>query len=170
MSSSQQIMLSNSGLGPQEAFVLVTSTDITTIRHGLTLPVTPFTSPFKGKTIQEVSAWFSENIRPVGEDGGYNSELFVVFDAEAVEDGICTIVTIMEGFVQTLRTDFALLLSTLFALGTYSVAIDEGSMGAFHRTGIARTKDNVQLAENAGMYLDGMEVKIDQAWRDFARM
>ncbi|KAF9046175.1 hypothetical protein BJ165DRAFT_1403665 [Panaeolus papilionaceus] len=169
MSPSEQAMLSDVGLGPQEAFVLITSTDITTIRHGLTLPVTPFVSPFKGKTIQEMSAWFSENVCPVGEDGGYNSELFVVLDAEAVEDHICTIVSIMEGFVQTLRVDFALLLTTLFSLNTFNATIDEGPIGAFHRTGIAMTKDNFELVLNGGMYLDGMEVKIDEAWRDFSR-
>jgi hypothetical protein len=44
----------------------------------------------------------------------------------------------------------------------------EESVGSFQRSGVALTKDNHTLAMNGGMYMDGMEVKIDEAWKDFS--
>lgn len=98
---------------PEEHFMLMTSKDVSALHHGLSTPVEPFESPFIGETIDEVAAWFTQNITDDSDRLGYMEELFVVLDTEAVEQGTCTIVQARDGDVQTLCSDFSLALLTV---------------------------------------------------------
>ncbi|KAF5331097.1 hypothetical protein D9619_006039 [Psilocybe cf. subviscida] len=148
--------------------VLMTSKDLTTIHQGLSSPVRPFTSPFIGMSVDEVTAWYDANISQT-DVVGYFKRTFIVLEQEAVDDEICTIVCTSEKPAGKLRCDFTLALQTVCTV-TMEGSTEEGTFGSFKRSGVAMTKDNYELASNRGMYMDGMEVKIDEAWRDFTEV
>lgn len=69
--------------------------------------------------------------------------------------------------MQSVRCDFELAMqnATLCEMGRSM----EQLMGRFMRAGVIMTKANQKLVSNGGLYIEGGEVKLDQAWRDFAR-
>ncbi|KAF9046173.1 hypothetical protein BJ165DRAFT_1610681 [Panaeolus papilionaceus] len=154
---------------PDEHFMLMTSKDASTLRHGLKTPVQLFESPFIGETIDEVAAWFSQNITGHADRLGYMAEVFIVLDTEAVEQGICTIVEARDGRVQKVRSDFSLAMLSVQNLHA-NEDMEESSMRPYSRTGVAMTKENLKLVQSGGLYLDGMEVLIDEEWKSFSRM
>ncbi|KAF5330693.1 hypothetical protein D9619_006040 [Psilocybe cf. subviscida] len=146
--------------------VLMTSKDLTTIHQGLSSPVQSFTSPFIGMSVDEVTAWYDTNITQPGVVG-YLKRTFIVLEQEATDDEICTIVCTSEEPAGKLRCDFTLALQTVCSIDM-DRSTEEGIMGSFKRSGVAMTKDNFELASSGGKYMDGMEVKIDEAWKDFS--
>jgi hypothetical protein len=145
--------------------VLMTSKDLTSIHRGLSSPVQPFTSPFIGMSVDEVTAWYDTNISQ-HEVVGYLKRTFIVLEQEAVDDEICIIVCTSEQPNGRLRCDFTLALQTICAIDM-DRSTEEGIMGSFKRSGVAMTKDNFKLASSGGMYMDSREIKIDETWKDF---
>lgn len=156
-----------------EHFVLMTSKDLSTIRDGMSSPVQPFASPFIGDTIQEMVAWFQENISEP-EVQGYHSSGFIVFDSESLEEEVCTIVSFniyeeeTNKLYETVRCDFTIAITITTCL---SVGKDFDDIGArcFGNSGVLMTKERSKIVSDGGMYLDGMEVKYDEFWRDFIK-
>ncbi|KAF8057829.1 hypothetical protein FPV67DRAFT_1723631 [Lyophyllum atratum] len=93
---------------------------------------------------------------------------FLVLDAQSIEDGTCLFVCTRDAPLQSLRCDFdrALQCANLCDIGR---SIEDGFMGSFMRSGVIMTKANQKLAGDGGLYIEGGEVKLNQAWRDFRK-
>ncbi|KAF5331052.1 hypothetical protein D9619_006017 [Psilocybe cf. subviscida] len=116
-------------------------------------------------SVDEVAAWFNANITQP-DTRGYNSSMFIELEKEAVEDGVCTVAWTFSGNVEALRCDFGMALQVAVLIN--EDMMPDGIIGCFHRSGVVITVDNFELAQHGEKYLVGMEVKIDEAWRDFA--
>jgi hypothetical protein len=159
-------LFKNDPMDTADWLALITSKDLSSIHRGLSSPVQPFTSPFIGMSVDEVTEWFKTNVAQP-ELPGYNIEIFIIFNDESVMDEVCTVVSIFDEQAERLRCEFKL------GLEVVNWIDHQGSMeecaGAFCRTGEVMTKENRELALSGGMYLDGMEVKIDEYWRQFSQ-
>ncbi len=71
------------------------------------------------------------------------------------------------GEIHSLRCEFGVALENAVSC-EFGQSIKEGSMGCFMRSGVTMTKENLKLVMNGGLYIEGGEVKLDQAWRDFS--
>lgn len=147
--------------------VIMTSEDISTIPHLLTQPIQPFQSPFIGKTIEELAAWYHRNIIQPAVPGFWRGS-FIVIDEDALEEQICTVVNMKKGpmNIELLGCEFilGLQMASLLDLGH---PMEDAVINKFMRHELLMTKENLELAMNAGRYMDGMEVKVDEVWKDF---
>jgi hypothetical protein len=131
------------------------------------IPSSP--TAFLGHTLLEIRDWFDENItQPHSER--YTPHCFLVLDDETVEDHTCIFVCTQDsapGEIQSLRCTFDLAMQNVISCDFQGHSIEEGTMGNFMRSGVTMTKENLKLVMDGGLYIEGGEVKLDQAWRDF---
>ncbi|KAH9478230.1 hypothetical protein JR316_0008683 [Psilocybe cubensis] len=146
--------------------VIMTSEDVSEIPHLLTQPVQPFRSPLIGKSIEEVAAWYDTNIIQPNVPGFYFGA-FVVMDEEALQEQLCTVVHMKKGLenIELLGCEWILALQMASILDL-DHAFEE-TIQRYIRKGVIMTLENLKLAMSAGRYLEGMEVKIDEVWKDF---
>lgn len=169
---SQSQLLNKKDFDLSEWLVLMTSKDLSTIHHGMSSPVQPFTSPFIGQTIEEMVAWFQHNILEPNMKG-YDGSGFIVFDSESLEEEVCTIVSLnvseeTDEPYETVRCDFtiAVTIANVVAMGR---DLDDAGARCFINSGVVMTKERVKIVSDGGMYFDGMEVKYDELWREFIK-
>ena len=96
---------------------------------------------------------------------------FLVIDEKSTEDNSCIFVCThysAPGEMHSLRCGFELALQNVFTCDVQGRSIEEGLTGSFMRSGVTMTKENQKLAQNRGLYIEGGEVKLNQAWRDFS--
>ncbi|KAF8057830.1 hypothetical protein FPV67DRAFT_555789 [Lyophyllum atratum] len=149
-----------------EYIVIVNTKEISSISKGSSLPVDSSPTAFVGHTVQEIRDWFDANITQPKQKG-FMRHCFLVLDAQSIEDESCLFVCTRDAPLQLLRCDFEVALeSAMVCDGGQS--IEEGSMGRFMRSGVIMTKANQKLASDGGLYIEGGEVKLNQAWRDFS--
>jgi hypothetical protein len=148
-----------------EHIVIIDTKDITTITEG--------SSPtsFLGYTLQQVCDWFDANItQPQPE--GFMTHCFLVLDDKSIEEETCFVVSNLDsapGEIHSLRCTFDLGLQVAVVNHHGGDSFEEGSWGNFMRSGVTMTNENVKLVESNGCYIEGGEVKVDQAWRDFCQ-
>lgn len=94
-----------------------------------------------------------------------------MLDDKSTEDDSCIFVCTQDeeapGEIHSLRCEFDVALENAVACH-FGQSIEEGSLGCFMRSGVTMTKENLKLAQNGGCYIEGGEVKVNQAWRDFS--
>jgi hypothetical protein len=72
------------------------------------------------------------------------------------------------GEIHSLRCEFELAYQNVTACDLQGHSIEEGITGSFMRSGVTMTEENYNVASNGGLYIEGGEVKLNQAWRDFS--
>ncbi|KAF5330640.1 hypothetical protein D9619_006020 [Psilocybe cf. subviscida] len=140
--------------------VLITAENLSTIHRGLSSPVEPFASLFIGMSVDEVTSWFIENIQEP-EMGGYMGRVFIILDEDAVTDEVCTVVSALDESGGMVHCEFEMALGVV--CWAKDTALDEETLGAFSRSGMILTEENVNL-------LGGCVDKDSMAnnfWRDF---
>ncbi|KAF8187789.1 hypothetical protein BJ912DRAFT_969671 [Pholiota molesta] len=153
-----------------DRLVIIDTKDITTITKGSSPPVASSPTAFVGLSLKEVRDWFDANItqrRPKG----FMPHCFLVIDNESTEDDSCVFVCTQDsapGELHSLRCGFEVALQNAVTCGVQGKSIEEGLMGSFMRSGMTMTKGNMKLAQDRGLYIEGGEVKLDEAWRDFS--
>ena len=90
--------------------VLLHTTEIyTEIKHATRTPSQPFESPWLHNSFEDVKSWFEENVCAV-ETTDYFSNCFVILDEASAEPETCLMVNISEPNLETVRTDFRIVL------------------------------------------------------------
>ena len=149
--------------------VLIDSKDISTITKGSSPPITSCPTDFFGYTLREVCDWFNANIGdPCAQ--GYMSNCFIVLDDQSTEAHTCVFVCPQEappGEIHSIRCGFEIVMANATACGIQGRSIEEDVMGSFMRSGVTMTKENWELANNDGVYIENGERKVDEAWRNF---
>ncbi|PPQ69119.1 hypothetical protein CVT26_003567 [Gymnopilus dilepis] len=150
--------------------VLIDSKDISTITKGSSPPITSCPTDFFGYTLREVCDWFNANIGdPCAQ--GYMSNCFFVLDDQSAEDDTCVFACPQEappGGIHSLRCGFEVAMVNAITCGIQGRSIEEGVMGRFMRSGVTMTKENLELANNRGRYIEDGEVKVNEAWKNFS--
>ena len=93
-----------------------------------------------------------------------------MIDDESTEDDSCIFVCTQNsalGEIHSLRCGFEVALENVVVCDVEGRPMEEGLMGSFMRSGVTMTKDNLKLAQDGGLYIEGGEVKLNQVWRDF---
>ncbi|KAH9478231.1 hypothetical protein JR316_0008684 [Psilocybe cubensis] len=147
--------------------VIMTSEDVSEIPHSLTQPIQPFRSPFLGKSIEEIAAWYDANIIQPKVPGFY-SGAFIVMDEDALQQQICAVVNMKKGLqnIELLGCEWILALHMASILNL-NHPFEDAVIEKYMRNNILMTLENLELAMNSGRYLEGMEVKINEEWKDF---
>lgn len=157
--------ITNGSKETSERIVIIDTENLSNITKGSSTPVEPFTSPFLGKTVEEVSSWFDSNITQP-ERTGYMHNCFLILDAQSVDDETCIFVCTRDAPLQSLRCDFYLAAQNA-VICEMGQNMKEGIMGSFMRSGEVMTKENLKLVESGGLYIEDGEVKLDESWRNF---
>ncbi|KAF9465330.1 hypothetical protein BDZ94DRAFT_1254306 [Collybia nuda] len=148
-----------------DRIVIMDTKDVSSISRGSSVPVSLSPAAFVGMTVQEIRDWFDTNITQTGREG-FMHHCFLVLDAQSVTDESCLFVCTQDAPLQSLRCDFDVALQNAVVCND-GQSIEEGAMGSFMRSEMIMTKANLKLAMNGGVYMEGGEVKVDQAWKDF---
>ncbi|KAF8187776.1 hypothetical protein BJ912DRAFT_418964 [Pholiota molesta] len=162
----------SSSYTPQSSdyLVIMDTKDIATITKGSSHPITSSPTAFLGLSLKEVHDWFNANItqpRP----NGFMPYCFLVLDNESIKDATCVFVCTRDsapGEIHSLRCVFELAFQNVIACDLQGHSIEEGITGSFMRSGIIMTEENYKIASHGGLYIEGGEVKLNQAWRDFS--
>jgi len=153
-----------------DRLVIMDTKDIATITKGSSLPIASCPTAFLGLSLKEVCDWFDANItQPQLE--GFTPHCFLVIDDKSTEDNSCVFVCTQDsapGEIHSLRCSFEVALENVVVCDVQGRSMEEGLMGSFMRSGVTMTKENLKLAQDGGLYIEGGEVKLDQTWRDFS--
>jgi hypothetical protein len=91
----------------------------------------------------------------------------MILDEESVADEICTIVCVFDKPAGRVRCEFKMALDVVLWIDHDGTT--EEICGPFSRTGVVLTEENNKLVLDRGMYMEGMEVKVDEYWREFSQ-
>ena len=98
------------------------------------------------------------------------SNCFLVLDDQSAEDDTCVFVATQDappGEIHSLRCGFEVAMANAIICGIQGRSIEEDVLGSFMRSGITMTKENLELANNEGVYVGDGEIKVNEAWRNF---
>jgi len=153
-----------------DVLIIIDTKDTATITKESSPPIASSPTAFLGVSLKEVHEWFDANITQPHLEG-FTQHCFLVIDDESTEDDTCIFVSTLDsapGEIHSLRCGFEVALLNVIACDIQEQSIEEGFMGSYMRSGMTMTKENLKLAMDGGLYIEGGEVKLNQAWRDFS--